>query len=117
MNINDTILFAVVVSEVDLEQLKEVFPAAAVLTSTDGGNSDTDSATEDEDEAVGLPEPLAALYQPSSRNLPEDQLKNKCQTAENSLMVTMTYGEVPCLAHTPSWPHHCQHISQCYSPP
>jgi len=92
----------------DLEALRNIFPDAAVLTSLDVSDSNTDTATESEDETPGLPEPLTALYDPTTKSLSQEELGQRCKSALQSLQRSTQKQNVDQLEYVTRQQSECQ---------
>uniref|UniRef100_A0A8C6U5J1 YqaJ viral recombinase domain-containing protein n=1 Tax=Neogobius melanostomus TaxID=47308 RepID=A0A8C6U5J1_9GOBI len=88
--IDNRILYAEI-NDQDLMQLKSVFPTAAILTSVvGGGSSETDTASETEEEMLSLLEPLTSLYDPTAKTLPPEDVQQRCIGLMHSLQISTT---------------------------
>lgn len=77
------LLFTVFISseltDDDLKELCVVVPDAAVLTSMDNSDTDTASSDNDTDDRPDLPELLTALYDPTLRELPPQEIQARSE--------------------------------------
>ncbi|XP_030253461.1 uncharacterized protein LOC115569598 [Sparus aurata] len=78
-----------VLTDEDIQELRDVYPGAAVLTSLDNSDTDTASSDTDSEEHPDLPEPLTALFDTTLRDLSPQEMEVKCEDTFHKLKTTL----------------------------